>query len=373
MSRIHELTKHGQSIWYDNIRRTMLVSGELKNLIDFGVTGVTSNPTIFEKAIAGSSDYDADLQRMVTQGFDTNSIYETLILDDIRSAADVLRPVYDRTEKKDGYVSLEVRPTLANDTAGTIEEARSLFAALGRPNVMIKVPATLQGIPAIETLISEGINVNVTLIFSLKQYEAVAEAYIAGLEKRAVSGENISNVASVASFFISRVDSLIDPALTQAGIPQLQGKIAIANAKLANARFYELFAGPGWEKLAERGAQVQRPLWASTGTKSPAYPDTLYVDALIGPDTVNTLPPVTLEAYLDHGNTEESLTTGFEDAVQYLARLADAGIVLDEITQQLLEDGLSAFKKSFETLLTGIAEKWDFYENRKRVGEEDVR
>ncbi len=357
MSIIHELSKYGQSIWYDNIRRAMLVSGDLQNLVDLGVTGVTSNPTIFEKAIVGSSDYDADLQALTAQGYDTDLIYETLVLDDIRSAADVLRPVYDRTVSKDGYISLEVRPTLAKDAASTIVEARRLFATLGRPNVMIKVPATPQGIPAITTLISEGINVNVTLIFSLNQYEAVAEAYIAGLEKRTAAREDISKIASVASFFISRVDGLADLALGKAGVSELQGKTAIANAKVAYARFLKLFEGQRWEKLAERGAQVQRPLWASTGTKNLAYPDTLYVDALIGPHTVNTVPPAALDAYLDHGNPSLSLAADVDKAIEHLAHVEAAGISLSDITDRLLDDGLSAFVKSFEALLSGIAEK----------------
>jgi transaldolase/glucose-6-phosphate isomerase len=357
MSKLNDLQQYGQSIWYDNIRRAMLTSGELQHLIGLGVLGVTSNPTIFEKAIAGSSDYDTVLLALASQGYDANAIYEALVLEDISKAANLLYSVYERTNGRDGYISLEVRPTLALDTQGTIVEARRLFEQLSRPNVMIKVPATPEGIPAIETLIAEGINVNVTLIFSLQQYEAVAWAYIKGLEKRAAAGNDISRVASVASFFVSRVDSLVDPALAQAGALELQGKIAIANTKAAYARFGEIFSSAAWQKLAALGAQVQRPLWASTGTKNPAYPDTMYVDALIGADTVNTVPPATLAAYLDRGAVQPALTSGLAEAQVDLARLADIGINLDEITQKLLEDGVAAFIKSFETLLGSIAEK----------------
>lgn len=359
MSKIHELSKYGQSIWYDNIRRTMLTSGNLQRLIDLGVTGVTSNPTIFEKAIVGSSDYDEALKALTAQGYNTDLIYETLVLDDIRTAADILRPIYELSASKDGYISLEVRPTLAKDTQGTIEEARRLFAALGRPNAMIKVPATPQGISAIEVLISEGINVNVTLIFSLQQYEYVANAYILGLEKRVAAGKDIRKIASVASFFVSRVDGLADPALVKAGVPELQAKTAIANAKLAYKRFEEIFLGARWEKLVALGAQRQRPLWASTGTKNLAYPDTLYVDALIGPETINTVPPATLYAYLDHGKADLTLSIEVDKAQEHLAKLGSMGIDLDVITSKLLEDGLASFGKSFETLLAGIAEKRD--------------
>jgi len=291
MGKLNELAGLGQAVWYDYIRRSFITSGDLQTLIDEGLRGITSNPTIFEKAIAGSTDYDKDLHRLVDKGKAVDEIYESLVLDDIGRAADLLRSVYDRTGGADGYVSLEVDPNLAHDTERTIAEARRLFAALGRPNVMIKVPATPAGAPAIETLIGEGVNVNVTLVFSLAHYEAVAGAYIAGLEKLAASGGNVSWVASVASFFVSRVDSAVDQALEEVGETDLQGKIAVANSKVAYARFREIFGGERWERLAGQGARVQRVLWASTGTKNPLYPDTLYVDRLIGPDTVNTLPP----------------------------------------------------------------------------------
>jgi len=358
MTRLRELAELGQAIWLDYIRRSLLTSGELQNLINQGVRGVTSNPTIFEKAIAGSADYDEDLHRLVDEGKSVAEIYEALALEDIRRAADLLRPVYEQTNGADGYVSLEVSPTLAHDTEGTVAEARRLFAVLSRPNVLIKVPATPEGIPAIERLISEGINVNATLMFSLAHYEAVAEAYIAGLEKLAAAGGDLSKVASVASFFVSRLDTAVDRALE--GHPQgasLKGKAAIANAKMAYARFRQVFSGPRWEKLAAQGARVQRPLWASTGTKNPLYSDTLYVDHLIGPDTVNTVPPATLQAFLDHGTVAPTLEAGLDEARAHLARLAELGIDLDAITQQLQDEGVAAFAGSFEALLASIAEK----------------
>jgi len=371
MSKLHELASLGQSIWYDNIRRALLDSGGLKALIEEGVTGVTSNPSILEKAIAGSTDYDQALQQLVAEGKSVVEIYETLVLEDIGRAADLLRPVYDRTDGADGYVSLEVSPTLADDTEGTIAEARRLFAALDRPNVMIKVPATPEGIPAVETLIGEGINVNVTLMFSLAHYDVVAEAYISGLGKLAADGGDLSRVASVASFFVSRADTAVDRQLDNLQYPvsdlqsptsiiqSLKGKIAIANAKSTYARFRETFSGKRWERLAAQGARVQRPLWASTSTKNPLYPDTLYVDGLIGPDTVDTVPPATLDAFQDHGTVALTLEEGLDEARDQLARLAELRVDLDGITQKLQDDGVAAFAKSFESLLTSIAEKRD--------------
>jgi transaldolase/glucose-6-phosphate isomerase len=357
MTKLHELARLGQSIWYDNIRRALLDSGELQALVEAGVVGVTSNPSIFEKAIAGSSDYDGALAELVTEGKSAQEIYEALALEDIRRTADLLRPVYDRTDGVDGYVSLEVSPALAHDTAGTVADARRLFAALDRPNIMIKVPATPAGIPAIETLIGEGINVNVTLMFSLAHYDAVTGAYIAGLERLAASGGNPSRVASVASFFVSRVDGVVDRALDEIGDRPLLGKIAIANAKATYARFHEVFSGERWERLAAQGARVQRPLWASTSTKNPDYPDTLYVDALIGPDTVDTVPPATLNAFLDHGAVAPTLAAGMDEAYGQLARLADLGIDLDAITQRLQEDGVAAFANAFDSLIASIEQK----------------
>jgi len=364
MSRLNDLLNLGQSIWIDSIRRSFITSGEFQAQIDLGLRGVTSNPSIFEKAIAGSSDYDDDMRRLTRLGKSVNSIYEALALEDIRRAADLLRRVYDASGGLDGYVSLEVSPLLANDAHATVEEARRLFAALGRPNVMIKVPATARGIPAIQTLISEGVNVNVTLIFSLEHYEAAAEAYISGLEKRLEHNGNLERVASVASFFISRIDSAVDPEVAKVGRPDLAGKVAIANAKVGYARFRELFSGERWEKLAAKGARVQRPLWGSTSAKNPLYSDVLYVDKLIGPDTVNTLPPATLQAFLDHGKAEQTISSNLNEARKALSDLAELGIDLNEVNQKLQNDGVAAFIKSFETLMAAIAEK------RERLNEE---
>jgi transaldolase len=349
------LTELGQSLWLDYIRRSFVTGGELRHWIDEGVRGVTSNPTILEKAISGSSDYDEQLAGLAREGKSSDEIYEALALADIGGAADLFMPVYDRDG--DGFVSLEVPPALAYDTEGTIASARHLFSALNRPNVFIKVPATREGFPAIELLIGEGVNVNVTLIFSLAQYEASAEAYLAGLERRLSEGKDISRVASVASFFVSRVDSAVDKALENAGNEELQGTIAIANARIAYKRFKEIFRGPRWERLAGRGAKVQRPLWASTSTKNPAYRDTLYVEELIGPNTVNTVPPATLEAFLDHGRAMPTVEKGLDEARARIGRLADLGISLDGITEQLTVDGVDLFAKSFDTLMASIAEK----------------
>jgi transaldolase/glucose-6-phosphate isomerase len=368
MTKLHQLAHLGQAIWLDYIRRSFITSGDLQALIDEGLRGVTSNPTIFEKAIAGSADYDQDLRRLVDQARSVEEIYQTMTLDDIRRAADLLHKVYQHTGGADGYVSLEVSPTLAYDTEGTIAEARRLFATLDRPNVMIKVPATPAGIPAIETLIGQGVNVNVTLMFSLAHYEAVAEAYIAGLGKLAASGGDLSKVASVASFFISRVDSAVDLALKAIGTSEalaLQGQIAIANARMAYARFRQKFSGHRWDRLAAQGARVQRPLWASTSTKNPLYPDTLYVDTLIGPDTVNTVPPATLNAFRDHGTVSPTLGAGsaaelaLHGARIQLARLAQLGLDLSVITQNLQDEGVTKFAQSFEALMSSIAQKRD--------------
>jgi transaldolase/glucose-6-phosphate isomerase len=358
-NNIKELFSLGQSIWYDNIQRAMIESGRLQDLIDQGVVGVTSNPSIFEKAIVGSRDYDEDLKSMAEESLDINTIYELLVLKDIAATADLLLPVYRESDGRDGYVSLEVRPTLAKDTAGTIEEARRLFTTLDRPNVMIKVPATPEGVPAIETLTADGVNINVTLIFSIPQYEAIAEAYIAGLEKRAAAGQDVKSVASVASFFVSRVDTMVDKQLDALGETELQGKIGIANAKVAFTWFKEIFDGDRWGALTAKGARVQRPLWASTSTKNPAYPDTLYIDGLIGPDTVNTVPPAALEAFLDHGEVSGTLESDVDEARAQLGALAELGVDLNAVTEQLQEDGVQAFTDSFQGLLDGISEKRD--------------
>jgi transaldolase len=372
MTKLDQLADLGQAVWLDFIRRSLITSGRLQTLVDEGLRGMTSNPTIFEQAIAGSDDYDQDLHRLVTGTRAVMEIYEALALDDIRRAADVLRPVYNRTDGIDGYVSLEVSPKLAHDTEGTVAEARRLFAALGRPNIMIKVPATPAGIPAIRTLIGDGVNVNVTLIFSLDHYQAVAEAYIAGLEDLAASGGDLSQVASVASFFVSRIDTAVDQALEgRAGNAQSsrsnaqspKGKIAIASAKAAYALFREILADERWDRLAAQGSRVQRPLWASTSTKNPAYPDTLYVDTLIGPYTVNTLPPATLDAFRDHGTVALTLETGVDEARAQLASLADRGIDLGTLTQKLQDDGVASFARSFDSLLSSIGEKCERLRN----------
>jgi transaldolase len=359
MSILKDLSDLGQSIWYDYIRRFFISSGELKTLIEEGLYGVTSNPSIFEKAINGSSDYDEAIRRLVDMEKSVEQIYEELVLEDISRAADLLQPVYESTQGVDGYVSLEVSPTLAHYTKGTIAEARRLFKVLARPNVMIKVPATVAGIPAIEELIASGININVTLIFNLDHYRSVAEAYLKGLERRLADHGDISKVASVASFFISRVDTAVDQVLTSLENKDLQGKIAIANAKIAYHTFRQIFSGPRWEKLAALGAHVQRPLWASTGAKNPGYPDTLYVDQLIGPDTVNTVPPATLNAFRDHGSVAHTLTEEIEEAEAQLAQLEDLGIDLKSITQKLQEEGLQSFADSFKTIMASIRHKRD--------------
>ena len=362
MTKLQELAKLGQSVWYDNIRRALLDSGEMADLIREGVTGVTSNPTIFEKAIAGSTDYDEALHEFVEDGLEVAQIYERLVLDDIARTADLLRPVYDRTHGLDGFISIEVNPMLAYDTQGTVLEARQLFEDLGRPNVLIKVPATGEGVAAIRTLISEGINVNVTLIFSIENYSDVAEAYLAGLEDRLAAGSQDLEIASVASFFVSRVDTAVDRALGGIGAgataaSELKGRAGVANAKVAYARFQEIYSGDRWERLAASGARVQRPLWASTGTKIPTLPDTLYVDSLIGPDTVNTIPPATLQAFVDHGTVSRSLDEDLESAEAHLERLSAMGLDLASITDDLQEEGVSSFARSFDALMNAIALK----------------
>ena len=307
MNPVQQVQRLGQSIWYDNIRRGLIVSGELQRLVDIGVSGLTSNPTIFEKAIAGSTDYDDALLELAAIGEGPQEVFESLGMEDIRATADLLRPIYERTECADGYASFEVNPHLAHDTEGTIAEAKRLFAALDRPNVMVKVPATPEGIPAIRYLIGDGININVTLIFSLDAYDGVSEAYIQGLEDLAKSGGEVGKVASVASFFVSRVDTAVDALLEEGiregreGLEELLGQAAVANAKLAYHAFQARFGDARFAALKEKGARVQRPLWASTGTKNPAYSDVLYVETLIGRDTVNTMPEATLTALLEHG------------------------------------------------------------------------
>ena len=354
MSKLQNLADLGQSIWLDYIRRQMLDSGELSQLREMGVCGLTSNPSIFEKAIAQSDDYDDELRLLAAEGKSPKEIYEALAIDDIQRAADEFHSLFLQTEGRDGYVSLEADPNLAYDTEGTLEEARRLFEAVDRPNVYIKVPATPEGVPAIEQLISEGININVTLLFAVGMYEKVAEAYMRGLERLAERGGDLSKVSSVASFFVSRVDTKVDARLDEKGVQEIRGKIGIANAKMAYRRFQELFGTDRWEKLAEQGARVQRPLWGSTSTKDPAYPDTLYVDSLIGPDTVNTVPLETLEAFMDHGTVERTVDRDVEAAQAHLEQLEEIGISLDDVTDELLEEGAAKFSKAFNSLMESI-------------------
>jgi len=357
MTKLHELANMGQAIWLDFIQRSLMDSGQLQALIDQGLRGMTSNPSIFDKAISKSGDYDRDLAKLAAEGKSPEAIYEALAVEDIRHAADLLRPVYDATHALDGYVSLEVSPLLADDTQGTLAEARHLHALVNRPNIFIKVPATPAGVPAIEALISEGINVNVTLIFSIAQYEPIANAYISGLEQRARRGEDISQIASVASFFVSRVDTAVDKELERLGNRELQGIAAIANARRAYACYQQLFGSDRWQQLAARGARVQRPLWASTSAKNPAYRDVVYVEELVGPQTVNTVPMETLEAFLDHGRVAATLEAGMDEAASQLQQLAHLGIDLDQITARLQADGVDAFIKSFRSLIDTVATK----------------
>lgn len=359
MTKLHELAELGQAVWFDYIQRSILTSGELKQLVNQGVRGVTSNPSIFEKAIAGSTDYDDDMVALIESGKSVVDIYETLAIDDIRHAADILRPLYDETKGLDGYVSLEVSPELAHDVEGTIADARRLRAAVNRPNIFIKVPATPAGIPAITALIGEGISINVTLIFGLSQYESVMEAYLKGLETLIANGGDVKKVTSVASLFVSRVDVALDPQLEKLGAHDLCGTIALANAKMCYARFLEVFSGDRWERLSALGARVQRPLWASTGTKNPAYADTLYVDNLIGPNTVNTAPPDTIQAFLDHGTVDVTVGKDLDEAHANLAQLKALGLDLDAVTDKLLDEGVEKFAVAYESLLKSIAQKRD--------------
>ncbi len=362
-NRIQALYDIGQSIWCDNISRNMIDGGELKRLLDIGVVGVTSNPSIFMKAITGSADYDMLLDKLIGQGLDTMDLYEGLVIPDIGDAADILKPIYESTGGVDGFVSLEVSPKLAYDTKGTIAEGKRLFATLNRPNVMIKVPATAQGMPAIEALIGAGINVNVTLIFGLAAYEQVMQAYLNGLRKLDADGGDLTAVTSVASFFVSRLDVMIDKALDEkkaggAVVDHLFGRAAIANAKLAYARFQEVFSADGaFGALAAKGARVQRPLWASTSTKNPAYCDTMYLDGLVGPQSVNTLPPVTIDATLDHGQTEIAITKDLDKARSQMKELAGLQIDVTKATEKLRDDGVALFAKSFDELLENLQHK----------------
>jgi transaldolase len=355
---LHRTAQLGQSIWLDSISRKLLRTGELEEWIGKGVLGVTTNPAIFEQAIAKTTDYDEEILALSREGRSAAEIYEFLTLQEAGAAADVLRPVYDRTDGVDGYVSLEVNPLLAADAASTVSEAARLFSALSRPNVMIKIPATPEGITAIEACIADGINVNATLIFSTKQYISVAQAYIEGLRRRAEKELPLS-IASVASVFVSRIDSAVDMLLSDKGedLADLKGHIAIDNTRMTYAEFKRIFETSGWRSLSEKGARVQRPLWASTGTKNTAYSDVLYVENLIGKDTVNTIPPVTLNAFLEHGKAETKLEEDIEPVRLRLERLAKAGIDLDVVCAKLLKEGVEAFNVAFEILMQSIAKK----------------
>jgi transaldolase len=364
-----ELQKYGQSVWLDYIRRDLITGGELQRLIDQdGLRGITSNPSIFEKAITGSNDYADFLGQLIAQRFGTGEIYEHIAVRDIQDAADILLPVYKSTNKRDGYVSLEVSPTLARDTPGTIAEARRLWKTVNRSNIMIKVPGTSEGAPAVRQLISDGININITLLFAQEAYVRVAEAYIDGLEVALQAGKDITGIASVASFFVSRIDaladSMIDERLKTAAAPQdqdllrgLHGKVAIANAKQAYHSYQQTIAGQRWKALAARGAQTQRLLWASTSTKNPKYRDVLYIEELIGPDTVNTIPPATMDAFRDHGNIRRTLDADLASSDTVMVNLEKAGISMQKVTDQLLEEAIKLFADAFQKLLAAVEQK----------------
>ena len=364
---LQALLSYGQSMWLDYIRRDLITSGSLKKMIsDDGLRGMTSNPSIFEKAIADSSLYDEMLKSLSSRDdLDTTARYEQIAIRDIQGAADLLRPVYDSSNFRDGYVSLEVSPLLATKTQETIEEARRLWKAVNRENVMIKIPGTAEGLPAIRQAIGEGINVNVTLLFAQEVYEKVAEAHISGLEDLAKRGGNLKKIGGVASFFISRIDSLVDSMINdklktatdaeqQALLKSLLGKVAIANGKLTYQRYQRIFSGPRWQALAAQGAQTQRVLWASTSTKNPAYRDVMYVEELIGPDTVDTMPPATIDAFRDHGRLRNSLTEDVAGAQNVMDNLAKAGISIKEVTTKLTEDGVKLFADAFHKLLAAV-------------------
>jgi len=366
---LRQLESLGQSIWYDNISRTVLNGGELQQMVDQGLLGVTSNPTIFEKAIAGSTAYDAQIRSLLqtTPSMTPAALLQALMVEDIRMAADVLLPVYRRTGKRDGYVSIEVTPTKARDTAATIQEVRELWDLVGRPNTMIKIPATREGLPAITKSIGEGININVTLIFSVQRYEEVADAYLTGLEQRVRLGKPVDAVASVASVFVSRIDTMVDAQLDAkartaqadeaANLRALAGKAAVANTRFIYQAFKRIFSSPRWNALQKKGATVQRPLWGSTGTKNPAYSDLLYVDTLIGPHTVNTVPPATYAAILDHGRPALTVESGLEEARRTLDALGAAGIAMHSVLDTLEREGVAAFEKSFDGLLKNLDTK----------------
>ncbi len=362
-TRVQQIHALGQSIWCDAISRSLIESGALQRLFDQGIVGVTSNPTIFHQAIAQGSDYDSAIESLIAGGSDADAVYSHLTVTDVSDAADLLRPIYDRTDAIDGYISLEVNPHHAHDTDATVTEARRLFQQVDRPNLLIKVPATTEGIPAIETLIGDGISVNVTLVFSLAMYAKVTEAYIRGLERFAQSGGDLRKVASVASFFVSRVDTDVDRRLQDridaghTALAPLLGKAAVANARLAYEQFRGVFHGRRFRAVRGKGARVQRPLWASTSTKNPAYPDTLYVDTLIGPETVNTVPLRTIDAVNDHGTPVVTIDQDLDAQRDLIADIESAGVAMDEVTDALLIAGVKAFADSFDRLMTDIKAK----------------
>lgn len=370
VSRAEQLFDLGQSVWLDFIRRGHLRSGAFDDLVrDHGVVGVTSNPTIFQHAIGGSDDYDAGIEALGARGLKGGALFERLAVEDVQDACDRLRPAFDRTRGRDGRVSIEVNPHLAHDTDRTVEEARRLHAEVSRPNLLVKVPATREGLPAIRTLTAEGIDVNVTLIFALSRYQEVMEAYLSGLERRVAANQPVDQVHSVASFFVSRVDTKVDAAIANRletlpqGAPEratlegARGKLAVANARLAYARFREVFDGPRFGALRTRGANLQRPLWASTSTKNPGYPDTLYVDELVGADTVNTMPLETLEAFNDHGSTAVRIGLDLDGAAGLFRRLPELGLPVNELIAELETEGVHKFAKSYDDLLATLEAK----------------
>jgi transaldolase len=367
--RIEALLNEGQSVWLDDISRQMLQSGQLQRQIEQeGIRGVTSNPTIFEKAIAAGTAYDDRIAALIRQGANAGDIFEAVAVEDIANACDLFRPLYDATNGGDGFVSIEVAPQFARDTEGTLREVRRLWGSVDRPNLLVKIPGTAEGAPAIRTALAEGININITLLFSIFNYERVARAYVEALEERLNRGRSVDRIASVASFFVSRVDTLVDTTLdakiadtddagTKQRLTGLKGKVAVANAKLAYAKFQDIFGGQDFARLREAGAKVQRPLCASTGTKNPAYSDVLYVETLIGPDTVNTMPGKTIEAFLDHGEVRRTVDEGVDESHEIMVTLAAHGIELDDLTAQLEEEGIASFQKSFDALLAGVEGK----------------
>jgi len=364
-----QLKEYGQSVWYDNIDRAQLISGQFKKLLDEdGVVGVTANPTIFQKSISHGDAYDEQITQLIKAGKSTNEIYEALVITDVQTVADILRPIYDRTNRQDGFVSLEVSPDLAHNTEGTISEVRRFWKLVDRPNLLVKIPATPEGLPAIQQALTEGININITLIFAIDFYHKVTDAYLSALENRNAEGKDISHIASVASFFVSRVDTLVDQLLEdkikatsdsaeQQKLKSLEGKAAIANARLVYQDFKRIFNTPRFETLKHSGAHVQRPLWASTSTKNPAYRDVLYAEELIGPNTVDTMPLETIENFRDHGRVRLSIEDNIPQAKAELAALEEVGIHYDQVTQQLLDEGVQKFADSFHELFKGIESK----------------